>query len=402
MAYTSRALLLIVALVAVLAMGPVAPEAGNILFLALGAAAIPFMFPQAGRQFRRPVVWLGLLGLLLLTVSYVFGSASVEGLVGIVFFTPVFAVWPLLALADGRTEEHAPSLVAALALAGVAGAAALAVSEFTATGTTRAGGIVANPIHFADVALLAGTFAGAGGLFVQSRWRFFFLLGPLFALVAVVLSGTRGAVVAAAIMGVTALLAMTALRLVRLRTLILVLAALGILAAAALWLGAGRLSGIQRVLIDIAETFRAGVPTDNSTSIRLQMYLGGLRAFLDSPIFGQGPLEFVAIASGLADVPFDGAPHLHNDIADFAASAGILGILAYVLLMIAPIAEVLRAPKGPERPRVLVLAVTLVAGYVTMGLTNAMFGILTVTTYYAAICLVIGLLVDQVRTKTPI
>ncbi|RYE39431.1 MAG: O-antigen ligase domain-containing protein [Hyphomicrobiales bacterium] len=138
-----------------------------------------------------------------------------------------------------------------------------------------------------------------------------------------------------------------------------------------------------------------GVPTDESTSIRLQMISGGMQAFLQAPIFGHGPFAFVNIANELSELPYGSWPHLHNDLADFAASAGILGLVAYALFLLAPIVEVLRSAKTAARPRILVLVSTLVAGYFIMGLTNAMFGILTVTVSYAVICVVTGVLVMQ-------
>jgi O-antigen ligase len=162
-------------------------------------------------------------------------------------------------------------------------------------------------------------------------------------------------------------------------------------------MGASQLSGVQRVLSDLVSTFTVGMPQDGSTSERLQMYQGGFRAFLDSPIFGHGPLSFMTVARELGE--FEGYEHLHNDLADFAASAGALGLIAYGLFLAAPIVEVLRAPSSWSRPRLLVLVSTLIAGYFTMGLTNAMFGILSLTTYYAAICLITGVLVDRLSAE---
>ncbi|KKB80325.1 hypothetical protein VW35_07970 [Devosia soli] len=401
MSDTFRPFFVIIALIAILAMAPVAPEAGNILFLTIGLASILFMFRHAGSAFRRPIVWGILLGLLLVAIAYVVGSGTFQGLIGIVYFAPLFAIWPLMAMGhQPRADETAAGLMGVLALSGVAGAAALGISDVAATGTTRAGGIVANPIHYADVALLAGAFSVAGFLFVRSPWRFLFLFGPAFAAVAVTLSGTRGAMVAMALMLFAGWLTMALKRLVSFKVSALVIVGLAIVTGLAVWLGASQLSGVQRVLTDIGSTLSSGLPTDDSTSIRLQMYLGGLRAFLESPIFGQGPLDFVAVADSLADVPFGGAPHLHNDLADFAASAGVLGLVAYGLFMAAPILEVLRLPDSQNRSRLLVLAVTLVTGFFTMGLTNAMFGILTLTSCYAGICIVIGVLADDISAQS--
>lgn len=69
----------------------------------------------------------------------------------------------------------------------------------------------------------------------------------------------------------------------------------------------------------------------------------------------------------------------------------MLGLVAYLLILLAPLVEAMRAPASPERRGLVVIAAALTAGYFVMGLTNAVFGILTLTTMYAAVCLVIGL-----------
>ncbi|MBO9587056.1 O-antigen ligase [Devosia sp.] len=395
MPHSVRSSVLLVALVATLAMSPVAPEAANVIFLALGVFSVTLMFPRAAEQLRRPIVWMPLLGLGLIALSYGIGARSFEGLVGLAFFSPVFAIWPLLTVAEDIKSEDSSLLIATFALAGVSGAAVVAILEVVATGTVRAGGGVANPIHFADVALLVGFMACSGMVGKKGFWRFLFLLGPVFATVAVVLSGTRGAVVAIAGMLAVAAIGLVVLRQVSAKKALIALAVLVVGGAAALLLGASQLSGVQRVLIDIAEVLQHGLPTDESTAIRLQMIAGGTKAFLQSPIFGHGPLAFVNLANELSELPFGSWPHLHNDLADFAASAGVLGLVAYVLFLLAPIAEAARAPKSEARPRILVLASTLVGGFFIMGLTNAMFGILTVTVTYAVICIVIGILARQ-------
>lgn len=400
MLYSVRSSAVLLSLVATLAMSPVAPEAGNVIFLALGGLSIALMFRRAGEQFRRPIVWMPVLGLGLIALSYGIGAKSFEGLIGLAFFSPLFAIWPLLTAAEDMKSDDSSVLIAVLALAGVGGAAVVALMEVVATGTVRAGGGVANPIHFADVALLVGFVACAGLVGRVTLWRFLFLLGPVFATIAVVLSGTRGAVVAIAAMLAVAAIGLVVLRVVSVKKALIALVALVAAGAVALLLGASQFSGIQRVLIDIGEVLQHGVPTDESTAIRLQMLSGGIQAFLQAPIFGHGPLAFVNLANELSGVPFGSWPHLHNDLADFAASAGIVGLIAYALFLLAPIVEVLRAKSTAAKPRILVLAATLVFGFFVMGLTNAMFGILTVTVSYAVICVVTGILVSQAN-ETP-
>ena len=393
MTQSLKSIVPLIALIAVLAMAPVAPEAGNTLFLAAGAIGLLLMWPEAIVQVRRPIVWMQLTGLGLVGVAYGV-SAGIEGLVGLVYFAPLLAVWPLVTLLRESGRSEVALLVGVLALCGASGAAIMAIFEVQATGTTRAGEMVANPIHFADVALLVGFASLVGVLAIKSTWKFVFLLAPAMALIAVLLSGTRGAVVAFVAMLVIAVVTGAIVRLYSRRWWLILGICLSIAVAAFLMLGGAQTSGFQRVLVDIAATLSSGVPTDTSTAIRLQMYLGGLRAFLEAPIFGHGPLAFTAVADRLADQPFGGAPHLHNDLADMAASAGMFGVVAYGLFLLAPIVEIIRAPDKPAKKASIVLVATLVSGFFVMGLTNAMFGILTVTVTFAAICVITGLLAD--------
>lgn len=385
-----RSAVLLFALVAALAMTAVAPEAGNILYLAAGGIGLLLLRPADGAVIRRPIVWMPLLGIALLAVAYPIGAGSTSGLIGVVFVAPFLAVIPLVALARTDGAVHRP-FVPTLSLAGSAGAAAMATNEFLLTGLERAGESVANPIHFADVALALGFLSLLGLISNKGAWRYAFLLGPMFAGLAIALSGTRGAVVAEVAMAAVAVILVASLGLVQRRTMIVgALAGVAVIAVALL-AGLGQTSAVQRVLVDLGDLARFSLPTDLSTSIRLNMYESGFRAFLASPIFGHGPLNFVAVADSLAAVPFGAAPHLHNDLADFAASAGMLGLLAYAMLLLAPVVEAITAPDSAHKRGVIVVAATLTAGYFVMGLTNAMFGILTVTVVYTAICVVVAM-----------
>lgn len=385
-----RPVILLIAIVAALVMTPVAPEAGNIIYLAAAGVALLFLRAEDLVTLRRPIVWMPLLGLGILAVSYMLATGSFQGAVGIFFFAPFLAIWPLLALARANNGPEATT-IAVLSLCGVAGAAAAAASDVLTTGSFRAGSSVANPIHFADVALAAGFLATIGVVYARSNWRYLFLVGPVLAAVAVLLSGTRGAVVAMAAMAGAALAVAIAMRLVTRRILlvggVVTLAVFGVAMAA----GAGQTSGMQRVLVDIADVLHAGLPADNSTTLRLQMYQGGLNAFMASPLVGHGPFNYVAAAASRVSPPFEDAPHLHSDLADFAASAGLLGLVAYFLFLLAPLVEALRSAQSATRSGVVVVAAALTAGYFVMGLTNAMFGILSVTVYYSAAALAIGL-----------
>lgn len=379
-----------IALISALAIAPVAPEAGNVIFLASGIAALVMMWPDAMAEVRRPIVWMPLAGLALIGLAYTI-SAGPQGLVGLAYFVPLAMVWPLVSVARSIEQAHYPSLVGALAFSGAAAAAIMAINDVLMTGTSRAGWSIANPIHFADVALLTGFVALFGMIPERSAGKFVLLLAPILASVAVVLSGTRGAIVAFAAMLAAGMVMAVIVKLYRPRMLLVFVAGLAMIVAAVLLLGGAQIWGIQRVLVDIADTFANGMPTDSSTALRMQMYLGGLRAFLEAPVFGHGPFEFVAAADRLADIPLESPPHLHSDLVDMAASAGMLGIGAYLLFLLAPVVEAIRMPAGPMKAWTIVAVATLVVGFFCMGLTNAMFGILSLTTTFAAICIITGM-----------
>lgn len=385
--------------IAALAMGPVAPEASNTIFLAAGGAGLLAIWPGALSELGRPIIWMPLAGLVLIGLAYCL-SAGPGGLEGLLFFAPVLAILPLVANAGRDDAGSTTTAVGLLSVCGVFGAAIMAIYEVQTTGAVRAGEMVANPIHFADVALLVGFLALAGAMLSKGWLRILFILAPLVAVIPVVLSGTRGAILAFVAMMLVLAVTVALLQLVSKRVVALGLVALVVMAAIALSMGATQLSGIQRVMADIVDTLAHGTPTDDSTDIRLGMYLGGLRAFLASPIFGHGPFAFTGIASAMGDGSFSDTPHLHSDLVNLAASAGIFGLVAYGLIMAAPLVEAFRMPRSVERTWAILLSATFLSGYFVMGLTNAMFGILTVTVTFATACALVGMLSTAAQSTT--
>jgi O-antigen ligase len=380
-----------ICLVAALAMAPVAPEASNFLFLIAGAAGMLTIWPDAIAEFRRPVVWMPLTGLTLIGVAYIL-SSGLSGLEGLLYFSPLLVILPLVTLLRGVPLGPLSFVVGLLAFCGVAGAAVMAIFEVLETGTPRAGEMVANPIHFADVALLVG-FVCPIGVVASRNWRqVFFLVAPFVSLIPVFLSGTRGAIVAMAGMLIVSATTAALVRLISPKLVLLISLGLIVIATLALPFGADQVSGVQRVAVDIASILTHGVPTDVSTDLRFQMFQGGWLALLESPFFGHGPRHFASVANSLVQGTFADTPHLHSDPVNLIASAGAMGLVAYGLILLAPIVEALTMSKGRQRSWATLLATTFISGFFVMGLTNAMFGILTITVTFAAFCAIVGFL----------
>jgi len=151
-------------------------------------------------------------------------------------------------------------------------------------------------------------------------------------------------------------------------------------------------------LLDLAVS---GSTSDGSIGERLYMYQSAWNAFWASPWYGFGLIDYTSSAAQYAPsgpIQWPPSGHLHSDTADFAVIGGLMGLVSYALLLAAPLVSAFKA-MGPWRGPIIYLGVTLPCGYFAMGLTNAMFGILTQTTVYSVTMALIACL--SVQAVTP-
>ena len=291
-------------------------------------------------------------------------------------FPAVFAA-PLLALGFAGLGPVAPRLttptmLAGLALVGTALGLAGGIAEFLATGTSRVG-VFNNPIHYAGLMVGLGFAALSGLETARGRWRYLFVFGPAMAAAGAFLSGSRGPFLAVAVLG----LVLAGPLIVwnrRDRGFMLTLAAAAAVAAAAFAvspLGPRALLGV----VELVQSVLSGDSTALDLS-RAQMLEGGAAAFRESPLWGHGLGRMMAAAEAHypADSPYLGYDNLHSDLANMAASGGLLGLLAYGLVLAAPLSIAVRA--RANRRAALIVALSATLGYAVLGLTNAMFGVL--------------------------
>lgn len=373
------------ALVAALAVSPAFPEATNIVTLAVMAVSLPLLAVPAHREvFARPRAWLPVAGaFLLLVLALIPTTRSADNFLVLAILAPVWLALPFAALLR-RVPRLTPTAVALLALTGTMVATGITAYDYYDRGISRAGELTMNPIHMGDLVLMLGFIALSGIFDGKGKWRALFLLGPLLALPAVWWTGSRGPLVASAGMILIATLYAAHLLQHRWRNALLGGVALAALAVLAHGLATGWLWQI-RGIDQLVALLSGGASEDNSVNVRLVMYWGALQAFLASPIWGHGFTGFVQVV--VAYAPSAGIEifeHLHNDIADFAVIGGLLGLLAYLLILLAPILATSGATPDQRRPT-LYLALITSAGYLGMGLTNAMFGILVLTVLYGVV-----------------
>lgn len=330
-----------------------------------------------------PVTWilLSAFGLVVLAALLV-GPGIAEN-----WLAPGILLLPLLSLGFLSLPNIAPALArmetfAALALAG-AGMGVIAGAYELWLGLDSRAGAGNNPIHYGGIVLLLGFAALAGFESSKTRWRYVFLLGPAFGMAGVFLSGSRGPFLAA-VMLTAILLPLLLIWNWRDRVFLTGLALCGAVSVASLSfspLGPRAIAGIGEL---------AGGLLNGSFNVvdepRSQMLEAASLAFRESPIWGYGwagmmPFTEMHLPEGS---PYKGFDHLHNDFANFAVLGGVLGLAAYGLLIAAPLFGLRSNPSVNQRAR-LIVAVVITIGFLGLGLTNAMIGILPQTVLYAVL-----------------
>lgn len=269
--------------------------------------------------------------------------------------------------------------LAQLCLASAAIALAVAVYGSVVLQEGRASGYELSPIQFADLAVIMG-FMALGGFFVGGASRHWYLLaGPFLGLGAAILAGTRGALLVALALCVVFVVCYVIFHPAKRKTKFRILALLA--AAVIVSLAWGYFAASSRFLdaITVATKLLQGSEIDSSSAYRLEMYSSGLRAFLDSPIFGHGWTKQLESAlpymspMGQEGYRVEKWGYIHNEALSFAVGAGLLGLLAYIVWMIAPFVGLAGiAPDTQSSARIYFISI-LVIGLLVAGLTEVLF-----------------------------
>lgn len=382
---TAAKFLTLAALLSGLAIPAVLPEAGNIgYFVIAGLALLLFSLTTPWRQvLARPAVAMPLAAGLLLTLCFAITADSPLDSLAAVFFVPLFLVAPMTELFRRAPKLVTPATIGIAASLGCLAAAGVALYDRFVLHLPRAGSSVNNPIHFADIALMLGFVALVGLYTARVSIRVLAVLALLAAMVAVLLSGARGALVAIAPLSLAAVIVLFLHFGGRARTLLYILLTV-IIAVALAAMAAAFVPNLRFDAFMNAIDALRGRAVDGSTMQRLVMYQSAWNAFLASPVFGHGLIGFIEATAQYVPqgATFPTYEHLHSDLADFAVIGGALGLVAYAAFLLAPAVDAMTASRAHARPAALYLAVVVPVGYAAMGLTNAMFGVLTQTILY--------------------
>ncbi len=279
--------------------------------------------------------------------------------------------------------------LARLALVGAGIGLATALALRYGIGNPRAGegSFITDPYRLAVTTLLCATLA-LGALFTQDRWRWVSLLGLLAAAATIWLTGSR-----TALLGVPALLLITALCFVRKpRAIVALLAGTAALAAAALFI---ELPGRSRMrLWDVLASIANGdAIADESIWVRLRLWGDALRDIPNAPLFGHGWGDWLMVplrARFPADLEsLHTIQHKHNDALHLAMASGALGVAAWLLLLATPLAGYLALPNERRTRQRLHAILVLTGGYLVLGLADIMLASPAQLTLYVALTAIV-------------
>lgn len=341
------------------------------------------------------LVWLSVLAL---CVALPFSMKGIEDFYGFVALLPVFLAPAVVMLFRENPSFAHPQVIGCLCLAGSVGAVVTGLNDIYVLNLGRAGG-GNNAIHFGDLSLILGFFSLVGLFGSRSAWRFIFLSGPVLGFAAALLSASRGPFVGAVVLAFILIPILVVWFRREFVFRIVMVAGLAGLVVVATQVDIAQIERATFAIEDIAKLTSGEGTTDEGIKERFIMYRAAVEAFKLAPIFGHGSGHIAAATNGLIPDTYAhlrNAAHLHNDIADFAVIGGLAGLLAYVFLLAAPFAALWHGANGDTRRAVFVGAIVLSVGYFTLGLTNAMFGILPQTALYG---LLLGIIVAMAETS---
>ncbi len=352
---------------------------------------VHIVYVRAGRPLVPNGATIGFLAAFgLLTLAFSLAAEQPSDVLIMANFVWLPLIGPLQAELKRIAWPGAAVAIARLALLGVVVTLISGIYERATYGTSRVGYITSDAIRIANTAVILG-FLALMGIISDRGWRrAVYLLGPILAMVVALLAGTRGAMASTCVLAVVATIFLVPNR----RRAVAIAVGLGVFLIGALLIGAQlHVPRVEALVRTIEQLLTGQQVTDGSAAIRIAMLQAGWGAFLESPLFGHGWQRLMT-----AVVPYlppgqenmlHGQPHLHNDVADFAVSAGLLGLAAYALLLVTPLVAAIRSTRDSLYRARLFGVVMLVTAYAALGLNSIMFGFEVHTSLYCGLCAVL-------------
>lgn len=372
--------LLMIAVVAMILLPGYAAYIGAYVALVAALFALLASGWRERAVFAHPTSLAILVAILLVGGALPFVYRGPQDLLAPVLILPMLTTVALGVLARTARWAPDPTVFAFICLVGSLVALIGGAYEHFVLGIYRPG-LGNNPIHYASLAAMSGCLAMVGAISSRARWRYLFLLGPVFGLGCAVIADSRGPMMGALAMSVVGMLALTVWLWRENLFRIAVMVCTGIAVSVIIYLVSSGNTRVASIMQSGLDVFRF---TGGSDDIRAALYVSALEILRTSPLVGIGLGQIMVTAEAMfpALVAGTGLENLHADWANFAAMAGAMGLLAWLLLLAAPLLLLLDRRAWEDRPIVLG-AILLTTGQFFLGVSNATFGILPQTVIYA-------------------
>ncbi|MEO4000705.1 O-antigen ligase family protein [Mesorhizobium sp. CAU 1732] len=299
------------------------------------------------------------------------GENRSQVLVSTYWLLPFLGVWVVVPRLRASPQLDYLNLYIKGAAIGAIGALIIALMQVAISGSRAEGG-AGNAAVFGIISLCL---AGIAGLNVSSavrRDRFLAAVGTMAGLLAVVLSLTRGVVLASAVTVILLIAYMPGVW--RSPKAKLAGAAAAVFAAIAIYAASDLITDRFYDTVEEIDMVIAGETSENIGE-RLRLWMAGWQIIGESPIFGHGIQNRMDKVEELLrhDGPLRNFTHAHNAFISFTIDGGIVVLAALLAVLFAPIYVAWQAPRDPDHRKRLFFALQVSLIYAACGLSQIMF-----------------------------
>ncbi len=274
-------------------------------------------------------------------------------------------------------------------IAGAVAAATMLAVQRIVFDIYRPGGYI-NPITAGDMLACLALMSLAASADLRGRAAAWALLGVVAGVAGVLLTGTRGCMIALAIGVLIYTWHMRAAWWARLVPALCLVLAVGTWFVPASGVRQRVMEGVQDMQLYTRQNMAF-----TSLGLRLELWQAGARLIAQRPLLGAPPavvradLEAMVKARTLAPEALT-MPHFHNDVIETLVSGGVAGMLAWLATLAAPLVFFARRLRARDEGRAAALAgVFLTTSYLAFGLTEVIFWSVRASMFYALLVFIL-------------
>ncbi len=371
-----------------------------IIFLSMFASFVAFNKNAFLELKSQPMIVMFAIGYFVFAFFTAITSRSFSDLLVIFYFSPFLLCAVAFLFARKYAGKRTAIIILSMCLIGSGLTILVALIDIYFLNADRPKGFFSGVITLAMVGTTLGIVGGMGFFLVDGYKKAIFILGPVFAILAIMLTQSRGTAIALPVL--TLLYFVYAIRRTRTaKTKVVTIAALLSFSFLALFFIAQGSTRISELTNIISQIMNGDISSLKAENIRIEMFQAGWELFLASPIFGYGWNNMGEMAFTVLDITKYDAQliqyfQFHNDFLNYAFAIGIIGIFVFFAFLFAPLIGALKTPRDAMfaiRVEIVLLMLTI---YAISGLTaEALSHGLLITVYAFISAIVLGAFRDD-------